>query len=393
MFSELFYKDPYIKEFEAAVVSCEKSKKGWEVVLTQTAFYPEGGGQSADKGCLVFGGEKAEVLDVRRKEDKICHLTNREIPVGSSVKGVIDWEQRFDNMQNHSGEHIFSGLVHITFGYDNVGFHMGAEFMQLDFNGPMSFDQMQEIEAAANRIIWSNVEIGELFPEKEELDEIDYRSKKELTGEVRLIDIPEADLCACCGTHVKRTGEIGLIKCLSLINNKGGVRIEAVAGRKALEMMGKIQAQNTEVSHLLSAKPLETAKAVERLMSENTSAKEAFVRGINMYLELKEKSLVPEEDMILDFEENLSPVQIRQFCDRLVKRGDTKICGVFSRKEDGEEGWNYCLGSESIDLRAASKDLNRELNGRGGGSPVMIQGMYLCGKEAICEALKKLVLK
>ena len=211
---KLYYDSAYIKEFDANVISCEKGKKGFEVILDQTAFYPEGGGQPTDTG--VLGG--IAVLEVHEKNGEVIHYLEQPLTVGERVHGEIDWEKRFIHMQEHSGEHLVSGLIHAKYGYDNVGFHMGSDEVTIDFNGLIEWDDLMEIEKKANFMIWDNLEIYADFPAKEELDVLDYRSKKELTGDVRIVKIPGGDICACCGTHVMRTGEIGLVKFLSMIH-------------------------------------------------------------------------------------------------------------------------------------------------------------------------------
>ena len=209
---KLYYESAYRKEFEGTVLSCEPGKNGFEIVLDQTAFYPEGGGQPADTGIL--GGIR--VLDVHEKNGRIVHMTKEPLTPGETVWGKIDWDRRFLHMQEHSGEHLVSGLIHGRFGYDNVGFHMGAEEVTIDFNGLLEWKDLMEIEAEANRLIWENEEVYAGFPPKEELADLDYRSKKEIAGDVRITEFPGADICACCGTHVKNSAEVGLVKFISL---------------------------------------------------------------------------------------------------------------------------------------------------------------------------------
>ncbi|MFR9163952.1 MAG: alanyl-tRNA editing protein [Lachnospiraceae bacterium] len=215
--NKLYYDSAYIKEFEAQVLSCQEGKKGWEITLSATAFYPEGGGQPADTGLLG----NVRVTDVHEKDGQVVHYTDGPLPVGEMVRGVIDWDRRFQHMQEHSGEHLVSGLIHQRFGYDNVGFHMGTDEVTIDFNGVLEWGDLMAIEEKANGMIWENLEISAVYPEKDELDAMEYRSKKELTGAVRIVSIPGGDVCACCGTHVERTGEIGLVKFLSMIHYKG----------------------------------------------------------------------------------------------------------------------------------------------------------------------------
>ena len=260
----LFYEDVYIQEFEAIVLSCEEKDGKYHVILNATAFYPEGGGQPYDMGIL--GG--AHVTAVHDVKGEIVHYTDAPLAVGETVTGEINWDRRFQNMQGHSGEHLVSGLIHAKYGYDNVGFHMGSEEITIDLNGTLTWDELLEIEKKANRMIWENLEISAVYPEKDELDAMEYRSKKELTGDIRIVSIPNGDTCACCGTHVAKTGEIGLVKFLTMIHYKGGVRISLLCGEEAVMDYEKKREELQKISVFLSAKAGKTADAVEKLKNE-----------------------------------------------------------------------------------------------------------------------------
>ena len=260
----LYYQTPYVKEFDAIVTACRPAKHGFEVELSQTGFYPEGGGQPSDTGWI---GE-VHVTHVKEKHGVVVHETDAPLEVGSTVHAAIDWEQRFSNMQQHTGEHIISGLIHAAYGYDNVGFHMGHDEVTVDLNGPLNWEQLKEIEKKANAVVWANLPVQVTYPGEEELKTIDYRSKKELTGQVRIVEIPGADICACCGTHVDYTGEIGVIKVLSLMNYKGGVRFSMLCGDRALENFEAKTEQMQTISNLLSAKPEKAAEAVKLLQEK-----------------------------------------------------------------------------------------------------------------------------
>ena len=182
--TELFYRDPYVREFTSKVISCVEGEKGFEVMLEDTAFYPEGGGQPADHGTI----DGAAVFDVRRTPAGIVHYCEKAFDVGQDVKGVLDWERRFDNMQNHTGEHVFSGIVNARFGFDNVGFHMDDDVITCDFSGVMTEEQVAEVERACNEAIVANVEVGISFPDAEALEKLAYRSKKARQGPGRIVD-------------------------------------------------------------------------------------------------------------------------------------------------------------------------------------------------------------
>ena len=258
---KLYYEDPFQKGFATTVVSCDAVKGGYAVVLAETAFYPEGGGQPYDTGVL---GE-ANVLEVHEKNGVITHLCDKPFEVGKSVSGKIDWARRFDHMQQHSGEHICSGLICERFHCDNVGFHMGADVVTIDFNADISWDELMEIEQLANLYIYEDHPIDIQFYRGAELDKVEYRSKKPLEGDVRIVSFPGADCCACCGTHTRTTGQVGQIKILASENYKGGVRLSVVCGQRALLAAQAMRQRQAEIGALLSAKADQTAVAVHRV--------------------------------------------------------------------------------------------------------------------------------
>ena len=378
----LYYQTPYVKEFDAIVTACRPVKHGFEVELSQTGFYPEGGGQPSDTGRI---GE-VHVTHVEEKHGVVVHETDAPLEVGSTVHAAIDWEQRFSNMQQHTGEHIISGLIHAAYGYDNVGFHMGHDEVTVDLNGPLNWEQLKEIEKKANAVVWANLPVQVTYPGEEELKTIDYRSKKELTGQVRIVEIPGADICACCGTHVDYTGEIGVIKVLSLMNYKGGVRISMLCGRRALMDYRERLKDEIRISNLLSAKLALVPDAVEKMKNESQEKDLALGRLWQQLLEKKTESYPESTEVLAVFEEGLSPVQLRQLATMLYEKGKGKIVGVFSGNED-EQVYQYALGSSQADMRKLSKAMNGALNGRGGGSNLMAQGTFKAAESAIRETL------
>lgn len=250
MTDKLYYESSHRRDFEAQVISCEPEGEGYKVVLDKTVFFPEGGGQYADTGIL--GG--VHVLDAQEKDGIIYHYTDGALTPGEIVKGEIDWEKRFESMQQHSGEHIISGIVHGRFGYNNVGFHLGADYCTMDFDGPITKEQLKEIEEEANRIVYKNLNIEILYPTKEELKDLTYRSKIEIEGQVRIVNIPGVDVCACCAPHVDRTGEIGNIKLVDMVSYKGGERITMLSGSRALTDHQQKEESVKKISALLCAR-------------------------------------------------------------------------------------------------------------------------------------------
>lgn len=383
--NELFYRDEYAREFDAEVISCQKGKKGYEVVLSDTAFYPEGGGQPADRGTLG----QVNVLDVKRRNGEILHITDAPLEPGMTVHGVLDWERRFDHMQQHSGEHILSGLVHAQFGYDNVGFHMNDEVVTVDFNGPITWKEAMELEDKVNAYIWTDAESRELYPSEEELKAMDYRSKIELKGKVRLVEYPGADLCACCGTHVAHTGEIGLMKILSVSRHKDGVRMEMLFGGRAMKDYDRKHLLNTEFSCRLSAKPYETGEALQRVLDEMNAMKFRMQAMNERYYAMRATSIPVGEPVIFFNESGMSMVEIRKFCDYLISTGKVKTAMIISPKD--KESVNYVMGSADLNMRDVGKLLNEELHGRGGGRPEMVQGSFQAEAEAVEQAFRRAV--
>ena len=367
MTEKLFYEDSHIAEFEAQVLSCTAAGSGYEVELDRTAFFPEGGGQYADTGML--GGVR--VTDVQERDGRVLHMTDGPLDAGMRVAGRIDWEDRFMKMQQHSGEHIVSGLVHARFGYNNVGFHLGTEDCTMDFSGVLTEGQLMEIEREANRAVWKDLEIETLYPTEEELKNLKYRSKIEIEGQVRIIVIPGYDVCACCAPHVKRTGEIGLIKLTHMQHYKGGVRVTMLCGSRALADYGIKQAQAREISALLCAKVNETAEAVSQLKDENNALKYAAA-GLEKKLVRCHAEMIPaNEEPVCIFTDDLGGESMRGLMNLVLEDGHL-LCAVLHGNE--ADGYRYVMGSRTVDMRVFAKGFNSDFNGRGGGSTEMVQG-------------------
>ena len=366
MTEKLFYEDSHMITFSAIVEACEKVGDYYEAVLTRTAFFPEGGGQYADTGNI----DGIRVLDVHERKGIIYHKMEAALEVGTEVTGTIDWEERFLKMQNHSGEHIISGLVHGQFGYDNVGFHMGKDAITMDFNGVITKDELKEIEKQANAIVYQNLDIETLYPSKVELGNMEYRSKIEIEGQVRIVRISGCDVCACCAPHCKKTGEIGAIKLVGMQNYKGGVRISMLAGFRALEDYEDKSEQIKRISVLLSAKEHEVADEVEKLKEELLAKKNKIQELQRVILKQKVDSMEEGQDVIMMFEPDLDGNAPRELANLILAKG-TKVAAVFAGTK---ENYRYVIGSKTADTREIAKTLNTKFHGRGGGKPDMVQG-------------------
>ncbi len=368
MTERLYYADASVRCFEAAVLSCEQAGDRWAVELDRTAFFPEGGGQPGDRGALGA----AHVLDTREKEGRILHFCDRPLDVGDAVSGKLDWPLRFARMQIHSGEHLVSGTAHRRWGCENVGFHMTERSATLDFDRELSPEQIRELERAVNESVWADLPIRAFFPSPEELAALVFRQKKELTGQVRLVEIPGVDLCACCAPHVERTGQIGLVRLLSADRHRGGVRITMTAGRSAWEWAAALGDDADKLSALFSAPRDALPAAAERILAELENARQATAAMERRYTALLAESAVPTGGNRCFFlPGEMSAAAARELAEA-GKKACGGICAVFAGDDEG--GWRYVMASESADLRARARELNAALSGRGGGSPSMIQG-------------------
>ena len=372
---KLYEADAYCRAFTATVRDCRTVKGGWAVTLDRTAFYPEGGGQPGD--CGTLGG--AAVKDTHAVDGEIVHLCDAPLEPGTAVRGEIDWARRFDHMQQHSGEHIVSGLICAAKGCSNVGFHMGAETVVIDFDAPLTAKELEEIEAAANRVIWENRPFLVTYPTPAELAALEYRSKKELSGAVRIVECPGADRCACCGTHVRAAGELGQVRLISMKPFRNGVRIELLAGKRAYDWSCAMTAQNHRVSVLLSAKPTETAAAVERVQRELADASYRLVGLEKRIFAARADALAGTGDVLL-FEDAMRPEALRRCCETVGARCGGR-CAVFAG--DDTEGWKYAVRVPEGDLRAFVGGLNAALSGRGGGKGDFAQGSVAASRAEI----------
>lgn len=383
----LFDENAYIKEFSAAVVSCSETEKGFDTVLDSTAFFPEGGGQFPDRGfiCPLVPEEISAdgiyrdlpnlkerfipVLDVQEDNGGVIHhLLGRAVPAGAKVFCSIDWERRFDFMQQHSGEHIFSGLAHSGFGANNVGFHLGLDETTLDLDVPLNGEQIFALESSANEAIYKNLPVEISYPSEDELAVLPYRSKKKLTGKVRIVTVPGYDICACCGTHTARTGEIGIIKITSFQNYKGGTRLFMLCGKRAFLDYQSKNRNILAVTNGLSVKPGEICEAVGRLESEITERK-IYESSLKKELFSLKAEKLGKGEKICVFENGLSPDELRRYCLTLAE--NFGIAAVFT----GENGnYKYAAASKTENCAPIAKAINSNFSGRGGGKPELVQG-------------------
>ena len=372
---KLYYEDCHLRQFSANVTSCQESPKGFRITLDQTAFYPEGGGQACDIGTL--GG--VNVTDVQEEGEQVIHFCDGPLPVGQAVQGEINWVRRFDLMQQHTGEHLLSGVIHRHFGYHNSGFHMGTQLMEVDFDGPIPAEMIPVLEEEANALVWANLPVHCSYPAPEELPGIAYRTKRELPWPVRIVDIPGGDTCACCGIHVANTGEVGLIKIVSCVKFRDGVRLEMVCGRRAYRYMAQIFEQNREISQLLSAKMTETASAAQKL-AQNYAEEKFRATGLAKQVFSAIAERYRGKENAVHFQPGLTGGGVRELADQiaLVCRG---VAVVFSGND--ADGYMLCLVSATAEVKDLGVRAMQSLGGKGGGRGQAFQGTVKSSREEI----------
>lgn len=374
MTEKLYYEDSHMKNFSAVVLSCAAIEDAYEAVLDRTAFFPEGGGQYADTGVI----DGIPVTDVQERDGLIYHKMTAPLTVGKCVEGEIDWMERFSKMQQHSGEHIVSGIMFAKYGFHNVGFHMGKDAITMDFDGVISKSQLQEVERMANEAVVQNLEIQAFFPSPEELARMEYRSKIQIEGPVRIVTIPGHDWCACCAPHVKKTGEIGIIKFLGMQNYKGGIRVSMLCGFRALSDYEEKTEHCKELSGLLSAPESEVTDEVKRLLDVIAEQKGQILNLEHRLLACRANEIAEGQKLVVLFEGELEGNAPRELVNLLIAR-KTEIAAVFAGDET--DGYRYVIGSRAQDVRPIAKNINEKFRGRGGGKPEMVQGSLGSARE------------
>ncbi len=389
MTEKLYYLDAYLGEFECKALNLYTDDKYIYVETDRTAFFPEGGGQTSDRGWL----NGAYVENVQIVDGKILHFVEnseenvKKLQNSTILQGKIDMKKRFSDMQQHSGEHIFSGIVHNLYGYNNVGFHLGSEVVTLDFDGTLNEADICKVENLVNEAIWKNLEIKVLYPTDEELKSITYRSKIEIEGQVRIVEIDGVDTCACCAPHVKRTGEIGIVEVVNFEKYKGGTRVSILCGERALKDIRHKLNENRKVSVITKAKQSETADAVERLMKEKDRLEFDLV-GANREILFSKAEGITADKRIIIFDSKLQGKLLTEFTEAIKNKAEE-----FTACFCGENGsYRYCIASRTVDLPPLANELNTAFNGKGGGRGEMIQGSLTGAEEEIRVFLNGITL-
>lgn len=384
---KLYETNGHIKDFEATVLSCDINSEGnYDVILDKTAFFPEGGGQSSDEGTI--DGNKVLKLCLTDDSENVIHTITSPLAVGSKVFCQIDMDKRFSDMQNHTAEHIVSGIIHSLYGFDNTGFHMGENEITMDFNGILNKEQLDDIEIRANKVVYDNVPINISFISPDDADKVFFRSKKEIYSTIRLVEIEGVDVCACCAPHVLKTGEIGIIKLLGVQKYKGGIRISMLAGQRAYLELKKHFDNVKSISTSLSSHSDKIVDNFKLLQNEISQLKCDKSQIKEKYYTLLSAKYTPDDKLIVIFEDNSDINDLRKLVNILMEKTDG-ICAAFSKSDN--KPYSFVIGSKTADLIDLQRLMKTELNASGGGKNTMIQGSIYAAEEKINSVLKNYV--
>lgn len=381
----IYENDSYCREFSAKVLLCESAEDGYNVILDKTSFFPEGGGQAADKGMI----NGFDVLDVQISNGVIVHKIAGEIRTGEKVEAKLDWELRYTRMQSHSGEHILSGIVHSLFGYNNVGFHMSEAEMTVDFDGVLTTEDIERVEKLANFAVYNNQDITVTYPNDDEAAALEYRSKLENIEGLRIVTIGDVDCCACCAPHVAKTGEIGLIKVIDSTPNKGGTRITMLAGFEAFLDYSFLNRSNKTMMKALSAPRDAVSENVTKQL-ELISALKNENKELLKRLAWAELDATDVNGCAYAFLRGVSYDELRH-CSNLLSEEGKKVCMLFSTDDD--ENYIYVVSSAKHDTKPLVKALNEAFDGKGGGKPNYAQGKIISDLKEKIEAFAEEIFK
>ena len=378
---KLYYNDAYIKEFDAKVISCKKCGTGYAAVLDRTAFFPCEGGQSADTGSI----DGVEVVDVRENDGVIEHILVSEIAVGKEAHCKLNFDERLEKMQLHTAEHIICGVIHSLYGFDNVGFHIGKDDVTFDINAVLDREMLDKAEKIANRAVFENVSVRAFFPTQEELPLLEYRSKLDITEDVRIVNIEGYDSCACCAPHVARTGEIGLIKLLEFEKHRGGTRIHLVAGARALADYREKYRNIESISASLSFPQHETAEALKNYMTSVEKTEQKLKSALLAVARLEAEKIEKTEGNIVGYFSELGINEAREFVNLCLSKAKGAVVGIVGE----ENNYKYVMSSNKEDIIKLTREANLALCGKGGGRPPMTQGSFATTLDKIFEFFEK----
>lgn len=376
MTKKLYY-DPERTACEAAVLACEAVGDGYDILLDATVIYPEGGGQLSDTGHI---GE-ARVSHAREADGKIWHLADRPLPVGAAVRVAFDPEPRLDHTQQHTGEHILSGLAKTLFGASNVGFHMAEDYATIDLDLPLDEAQLARLETEANRAVQRDVPTVTRIVNESELDEIPLRKRaKGLAGEeIRIVWCGGVDSCTCCGTHCARSGAVGMIRITAHMNYKGGTRLWFACGMRAVADAQENACLADKLARRFSTKPENVLEAVTKQGDELAALKRTLRMRTDALLAYRAAELLQAAETvrgvkcIVHAEDGLSAQELKQLAEKLCAQQQA-IAVLFSRIGETVYYQLWRAAGVSLSMREVCAALNAITGGKGGGRDDAAQG-------------------
>ena len=380
MTERLYYSDPYLTEFDAVVTSVEQHERRGAVALNRTAFYPTSGGQPNDTGRL----DDEPVIDVVEREDgTILHVVGGRFAAGRAVRGVVDWSRRFDHMQQHTGQHILSAAFDRLWKARTVGFHLGAVVSSLDLDRELAPQAIASAEAEANRVVWENRPVSIRFVSEEDARKLDLRKEPGRAGELRLIAVEDFDLSACGGTHVARTGEVGIVAVASWEKLRGGLRLEFLCGNRALQEFRRLRDSVAGCIRHLSVSPEELPAAIERAQAENKDqrktikAQQERLAGFEAGALAARAEAVGAERRVIEVLDGWDANGLKAMAVAITANpgyqvalfsASAPVLAVVARSKDSR-----------LDARATLAALLERFGGKGGGKPDLAQAGGLTG--------------
>jgi len=395
MADRLYYSDSYLVEFDANIIGNRSVSGRPAVLLDATAFYPASGGQPHDTGTL--GDARVEEV-VEAEDGEVLHFVD-SIPAPGTIRGAIDWRRRFDHMQQHTGQHILSQAFVRVAGAGTVSFHLGTETSTIDIEiAEPSIGVMQQTEEVASRVVFEDRAVNLLSVDREQQETLGVRKMSERQGEIRVVEIENFDRSPCGGTHVRRTGEIGMIAILGFERYKGGTRVEFVCGERVLRTFRREHETLRNLGRLLSADPLESPRLVEMLRNEKALLGREIGRLQNLLLDAEARELIATAG-------DTSGIRLvcREFSGRTIEEirllaqkatRDPAAVTIFALSQDPAQVVISAGTETGVDCGAALRETIALLGGRGGGKPGLAQGgsIPLSSLPAWLEALRHAVL-
>jgi alanyl-tRNA synthetase len=378
----LYYKDSYLKEFKAKVLKKIKIDNQPAVVLDETAFYPTSGGQPYDKGVI----QDVPVVEVVEEGDEIIHILKEELKekINSEVVGKIDWERRFDHMQQHSGQHILSAAFEKLWNADTVSFYLGDEICTLDImKDNITSEEIKKAEILSNNIVLENKSIEVYFVDQERANELNLRKIPPQKEDIRIVEIKDFDICACCGTHCGTTGEVGLIKILKWEKRGVKIRLDFICGKRSLKNYYWKNELIKNISNKLTIKDSELGEAIDRMLEERKEIRKELKQFKEKLQDYEVRNLINEFSLKDDGIKIINKVfeeknfqEVRGLVQNIINLDDSVVvlAGIRSKEEgEGAKILFACSRALKYDMNGLIREAGKFIEGRGGGAPNFAQ--------------------